>query len=413
MPPSLAPTPHAKTPPIGPPSFALESLSEPKTRDTSAADMANSAAFRDAMDALRKETEASLTHEDYAHWNKMRHWGQACTAFGYATAWIFPNPLSATAIALGASAKWTIVAHHASHKGLDAVPGTPARHTSRHFAKGARRFIDWLDWIAPDAWHTEHNVLHHYHTGEVTDPDLVEENARWMRETNLPRPLKYAVVGFYALTWKYTYYAPSTFQVLRRAEKRRHARRHGLETEPEAVASQEASYISVFNPRTREGRAFWKKCLLPYGLTRFAAVPLAYAPLGPWAVFSVWANSVMAECITNVHTFMIIAPNHAGSDLYRFDEPKHRYADFYARQVMGSVNYETGGDVRDFLQGFLNYQIEHHLFPALPPRAYQRIQPRVKELCAKHGIPYVQEPVLKRVRKLIDIMVGKTSMKRG
>jgi hypothetical protein len=43
---------------------------------------------------------------------------------------------------------------------------------------------------------------------------------------------------------------------------------------------------------------------------------------------------------------------------------------------------------------------------------YQRLQPQVKALCAKYGIPYVQESVWKRVKKTVDIMVGKTSMPR-
>lgn len=384
------------------------------------------AGFRRAMEALRKETEASLSFEDYEHWKKLRRWGQGATAAGYATAWIAPNPFSAAAIALGNSAKWAVSAHHISHKGFDAIPGVAARHTSKGFAKGKDRIWHWLDWIDPEAWHLEHDILHHHYTGETTDPDLVEDNIQAVREAKIPRALKYAVVGFYALTWKYTYYAPNTFQVLRRARKHREARANGTtttggaqevdETEAKVAATPVdtlAAYRAMFNPITEQGRAFWSKCLLPYGLARFVALPLAYAPLGPWATFSVFANSVMAEAITNVHTFIIIGPNHAGDDLYRYDAPKNRHAGYYARQVMGSVNYTTGGDVNDFLHGFLNYQIEHHLFPALPPSAYQRLAPKVKALCAEFGIPYVQEPVLKRFKKMVDIMVGKTSMKRA
>jgi fatty acid desaturase len=66
----------------------------------------------------------------------------------------------------------------------------------------------------------------------------------------------------------------------------------------------------------------------------------------------------------------------------------------------------------DFLHGWLNYQIEHHLFPDLPMLKYQQIQPKVKEVCERYGLPYVQEGVFKRARRLLDIMVGKTSMKR-
>ena len=33
------------------------------------------------------------------------------------------------------------------HRGYDRVPGAPEERTSRGFAKGKRRFVDWLDWI--------------------------------------------------------------------------------------------------------------------------------------------------------------------------------------------------------------------------------------------------------------------------
>ena len=32
--------------------------------------------------------------------------------------------------------------------------------------------------------------------------------------------------------------------------------------------------------------------------------------------------------------------------------------DFYLRAVIGSANFRTGGNVNDFLHGWLNYQIE-------------------------------------------------------
>jgi len=366
-------------------------------------------AFVRELDALRDEVEAQVGPEDLAHLRKFERWGRTATALGYATAWIAPNPLSAAAIALGSSVRWTIVAHHVSHKAFDKIPGVPARYTSRGFAKGRRRLLDWFDWMWPEAWHHEHDVLHHFHTGELADPDLVEENLKTIREAELPKAVKYAVVIFYASTWKWTYYAPNTFQILKRAERRWASRaREGTEE-----ARGEASYLAAYDFRTAEGREFWRKCVLPYGLGRFVALPLAFAPLGPFAVASVWANSLLAEWLTNLHTFLIIAPNHAGDDVQRFDSLERGRAGLYFRQVAGSVDYQTGTDLGDFFQGFLNYQIEHHLFPTLSPLRYQQIQPRVKAICEKHGIPYVQEPLHQRIRQLVGIMVGDRLMLRG
>jgi len=42
----------------------------------------------------------------------------------------------------------------------------------------------------------------------------------------------------------------------------------------------------------------------------------------------------------------------------------------------------------DWWMGYLNYQIEHHLFPSMPQVSHRRIVERVKDLFKKHGLPY-------------------------
>src|SRR6185503_5204078 len=134
-------------------------------------------------------------------------------------------------------------------------------------------------------------------------------------------------------------------------------------------------------------RRFLASSILPYALVRFAILPALFFPLGWWAALSVFANSVLAELIANLHSFFLITPNHAGADLHRFDTRAEDKETFYVRQVLGSANYATGRDWIDFLQGGLNYQIEHHLFPDLPLSKYREFQPRVRAICEKYGLP--------------------------
>jgi len=42
----------------------------------------------------------------------------------------------------------------------------------------------------------------------------------------------------------------------------------------------------------------------------------------------------------------------------------------------------------DWYMGYLNYQIEHHLFPAVPQFRHPLIVDRVKALAKKHGLQY-------------------------
>lgn len=364
------------------------------------------------LDAIRAEAERDMGPEDAAHLRKLERWGRMCTAAGYATAWMAPNALSAALISTGSMARWTIVSHHTMHKALDRIEGVPDEQTSRGYAKGSRRLRDWFDWLLPEAWDYEHNVLHHFRTSERADPDLVEENASGVRGAAIPLALKYAAVGFYALTWKWSYYAPNTFQILRRAQLRRESNAPVPADPSTSDARGNTSYLAAFNVLDSEGRRFWRACILPYAGLRFVAIPAAFLPLGASAATNVLANSVAAELMTNLHTFVIIATNHAGDDLYRFDDAGRGRGEYYLRQILSSVNFRTGGDLNDFMHGFLNYQIEHHLYPDLPPRQYQRIAPKVRAVCEKHGIPYVQESVFKRVAQLVGVMVGKRTMKR-
>jgi len=351
--------------------------------------------------AIHQQVKVKATPEDdLQHLKKMELWGRLCTWLGYATAWIIPNPVSAFLISQGIFTRWALITHPISHGGYDKVPGVPRRYTSKGFASGWRRFLDWSDWIHPQAWHQEHNNLHHYNLGERTDPDQLQFNMRWLRESKVPMWLRYIIVAFFACTWKAAYYAPKALMELRRAR----ARQSG-EAPPATFLSREA--WSLFSSH---GRELWLKYLLPYFCFRFVLLPALFLPLGQTAALYVLINSLLAEIFTNLHGFLVIVPNHAGDDIPLFNERSDSKGEFFFRQIVGSVNYKTGNNRIDFLHGWLNYQVEHHLWPKMSLRQYQQVQPKVRELCEKYGIPYTQESVFRRLKKAVDIMVGRTSM---
>jgi len=62
-------------------------------------------------------------------------------------------------------------------------------------------------------------------------------------------------------------------------------------------------------------------------------------------------------------------------------------AHWYARQIMGSGNFEVG-PLAHVLSGHLGFQIEHHLFPNIPAWRYPGMAPRVREICERHGLAY-------------------------
>jgi fatty acid desaturase len=349
--------------------------------------------------ALHQQALADIGPEDFQHLKRMERWGHACTIIGYATAWLMPNPLSALLISQGSFTRWTQVAHPVQHRGYDKVKTATPDYQSRGFAQGWRRFWDWPDWMTPAGWHHEHDGLHHYRLGELADPNNAQHNMEWLRQSRLPMWLRYAIVAFFSGVWKLSYYTPRTHRELRINALRKAG-------QPIPVMTRRSAW-SLYSP---QGRGLWFESILPYVGYRFVLLPLLFLPLGWTAVSNVILTSLLAEILTNMHSFLVMMPNHAGDDVMAFDEKATSKGEFYLRQIIGSVNYPTGSNANDFLYGWLNYQIEHHLWPDLPLRQYQRLQPQVKALCQRHGIPYCQQSVFIRIRKAVDIMVGKTSM---
>jgi len=361
-----------------------------------------------------KETIGTPTQEDFQHLLKLERWGRASTLLGYflmfavsglelsiglggVLFWLLAI-VSALLIGVGNVSRWANVTHPILHGAYDKVPDVPYRYTKAGYARGKNRYMHWLDWIKPEAWEYEHNIMHHYHLGEVDDPDNVEKNLQWLIQSKVPMWLRYVIVYAFAGTWKLTYYAPNTLRILENKERRKRK-------EPEV-----SSYD--WSPFKKNGLLLWKQYILPYGLVKFVLIPLLFLPMGLQAVLNALIITLMAEFVANLHSFLVIVPNHSAEDIYMFNEPHKSQGEFYLRQIMGSVNYNTGSDLIDFAHGWLNYQVEHHLFPNLPLSQYQVMQPIVKDVCKKHNLEYRQESVFKRIFMTIDLMVGKTKLLR-
>jgi len=419
-------------------------------------------AFQADVMALGRRLKAEQGEDDVAHLRKIVGWSNACGAVGVLSLLLPPNPLTIAALSTWTFSRWTMIAHHTCHGGYN---GQDERFNSRVFAVGStvRRAADWFDWMLPEAWNVEHNNLHHYRLGEIEDPDLVERNLQTLREMPLPMPLKRVAVAAIAGVWKWFYYAPNTFKQLKLAE----ARKAGGPIAPDVDPHAALTLNSVFVPLPGEAPSgvsavdFMATVMLPYLVGHFLVLPLpmvaAAAALGLPALplfVNALTNLLVADVVSNVHSFIVIATNHAGDDLYRFEKGPARVnsGTWYMRSVVSSANFRTGGDVNDFLHGWLNYQIEHHVraqraarafrlqgarsamrsatrrsarpptprplsggaaqvWPNLSMLSYQKSAPELRAICEKHGVPYVQEGVFARLARLTDIMIGKTSMR--
>ena len=76
-------------------------------------------------------------------------------------------------------------------------------------------------------------------------------------------------------------------------------------------------------------------------------------------------------------------PNHLGMKILKGNEN----LSFFDKQVLTSRDIK-GNLLLDFLTGGLNYQIEHHLFPAMSRRYLKEAKTIIKRFCEERGIPY-------------------------
>jgi fatty acid desaturase len=103
---------------------------------------------------------------------------------------------------------------------------------------------------------------------------------------------------------------------------------------------------------------------------------------------------VVHQALFGVYLGMTFAPNHKGMPHPTGAE------DFLRKQVLTSRNVR-GGWLIDAALGGLNYQIEHHLFPAMPTPNLRKAQPIVQEYCAQIGVAYEQASLLASYRQAL------------
>jgi fatty acid desaturase len=105
------------------------------------------------------------------------------------------------------------------------------------------------------------------------------------------------------------------------------------------------------------------------------ALLLVLSPLQALAFFAVH------QALFGLYLGLTFAPNHKGMPHPDGTE------DYLRKQVLTSRNVR-GGRLVDAALGGLNYQIEHHLFPAMPTPNLRKAQPIVRDYCAEIGISY-------------------------
>jgi fatty acid desaturase len=102
------------------------------------------------------------------------------------------------------------------------------------------------------------------------------------------------------------------------------------------------------------------------------------------------------QLCAGVYMGSIFAPNHKGMPVL----DKDSQMDFLHRQVITARNVHAH-PLTDFFYGGLNYQIEHHLFPAMAQNKLKQAQGIIKAFCHQHAIPYYETNLTQSYREIL------------
>lgn len=347
---------------------ATTEKSAPRVRPTSLDD-ARLRSFEQAIDAIRKRVEAEVGEADVAHVKKMRSLSNAFEVVGRTLIHVSFDPITFTA---GVTALWL-------HKQLEATEiGHPVLHGTYDGLEGAEAFqsktFSWNIPIDEETWRYVHNVRHHGATNVAgRDPDIhfgpIRLNAQtpWSPEHLFQLPLSMlAALNFTAaINIEYT----------------------GI-TELMIGNGREGTFDFVKD----RSLATWKDAgtrLMRKWAPYYGKNYLFYPALAGLSFPKVLLGNYLAETMRDVYSAATIFCGHVGAETSDFDEGTRSYGrgEWYAMQIAATNDFDVPLPV-SILCGALDKQIEHHLFPKMPPNRLREIAPEVKAVCEAHGVPY-------------------------
>lgn len=321
------------------------------------------ASFGRALDALRAEVEAELGEVDVAYIRRVRATSRRLQILGRGLIHFSLDPVT-WGIGVGALSVHKLlelieIGHTVLHGTYDHLDPDPALHA---------RTFHWRAPIDEESWRTAHNLRHHQFTNITKrDPDLDFGLLRLgagvpFRPFHLLQPVSNLATWLY-FTSTIDMHVTGLIDIY-----------PGRESAPIATRTWAGVWAAH--------RAAFSKLLRYYGREYVFFPALA----GPF-FWKVLAGNVASEIVKDVYAAATIYCGHVGATEYPEGSHAKGRAQWYMMQAEGSRDFEVRG-LFALLCGGLERQIEHHLFPRLPPNRLREIAPRVRAICEEHGVNY-------------------------
>lgn len=110
------------------------------------------------------------------------------------------------------------------------------------------------------------------------------------------------------------------------------------------------------------------------------------------------ANYFQVYMLASVFLTMVLIPNHNLDDCLVENDKDTDKLNWVKHQIETANNFNCDSEVITFLCGGLNYQIEHHLFPAVHWEYYPVVAKVVRSFCVEKGIKYNHHSFLESMR---------------
>jgi NADPH-dependent stearoyl-CoA 9-desaturase len=327
-------------------------------------------AFGKELDALKERTLNSVGDQDVRYIKRMRALSSALEGVGRVLIHISFEPITFGA---GVIALWlhkqleaTEIGHTALHGAYDKLESAAAFHSEG--------FV-WKTPIDEESWRQGHNIRHHGNTNVAgKDPDIHFGPVRLTEQTpHNPRHYLQLPLTLGVLFPHFAFMMNLNFSGVLDIFYD-NGQEGGLDFLPDRTP---ASKRLAFRRALRK--------YAPYYLKDFVFFPALAGPFFWKVLLGNWLSEVMRD----VYSAATIYCGHVGDETKSYAPGKKAQSrgEWYAMQVEATNNFEVSRPI-SVLCGGLDRQIEHHLFPTLPPPRLREVAPQVRAICARHGVAY-------------------------
>lgn len=335
-------------------------------------------AFGQAILKIQKKIEQDLGERDAQYIQRIVRFSRAMEASGRFLIHVSIEPFSFSA---GVFALWVHKQLEASEIGHMALHGAYDRFNMPMLHS---KTFSWDFPVDEASWRYGHNVSHHGFTNiSGADPDVQfgfvrltpETPHRWIHYFQMPTVLFFIIPNFGS--------AINT-HVCGLLEGIISTKGQGPTTKKNRSAK------TVINSYRKAFRKW-----VPYYGKNFIFYPVLAGPFFPKVVVGNW----LAEKFRDVYTGITVFCGHVDTKSYSLKDKPKNHGEWCIMQIEATNNFKVSYPL-SILCGGLDYQIEHHLFPKLPPNRLREVSSEIEACCQEFGVTYNKDTwpgTLKRV----------------